>query len=197
MDYKDEQSQKPLPPGEAQMANEEKPVDLSPQPQSITPHFGGFWMRVWAYLFDVLVIAAINGLLVYPLLRLTGLTEPVGLFSIAGIATSIVFLTYFVLMTKFFQQTLGKMVFGLRVRSLNGSPLSWTAVLFRELVGRYVQSVFTIFGLPVFLFLYAVTAFTPKKQGLHDFIADTAVVHERTVMASLNSSYKPLATDRV
>ncbi|MDG5471072.1 RDD family protein [Jeotgalibacillus sp. ET6] len=191
MDYKDEQMQQPLPPEEEQVVKEEKPSRNSQHPEYVTPHYSGFWMRVWAYLFDLLVIAAINGLLIYPVLRLTGSMDSSGVVSIGGIATSITFLAYFVLMTKFFGQTLGKMVFGLRVRSVKESSLTWTAVLFRELIGRYVLSIFTIFGLPVFLFLYAVVAFTPKKQGLHDFIGDTAVVHERTVVAAVKSAYEP------
>ncbi|MGD7044237.1 RDD family protein [Jeotgalibacillus proteolyticus] len=199
MDYKDEQMQQPQPqpPAEEQVVKEEIPSWNSQHHEYATPHYSGFWMRVWAYLFDLLVIAAINGLIIYPVLRLTGSMNSSGVVSIGGIATSIMFLAYFVLMTKFFGQTLGKMVFGLRVRSVKGSSLTWSAVLFRELIGRYVLSIFTIFGLPVFLFLYAVVAFTPKKQGLHDFIGDTAVVHERTVIPTVQSSHEPTAQTAV
>ncbi|TDL35465.1 RDD family protein [Jeotgalibacillus sp. S-D1] len=140
-------------------------------------------MRVWAYLFDVLVIAALNGLLIYPVFRLTGLNEPIGIISVAGIAATLTYFAYFVLMTKFYSQTLGKMVFGLKVVSLKGELLSWPAVLFRELVGRYIHTALTVFTIPLLMILYLVVAFTPKKQGVHDLIADTTVIHERTVLA--------------
>ncbi len=74
-------------------------------------------------------------------------------------------------MTKYFQQTIGKMVFGLKVIPLNEKPLSWGTIIFREGIGRYISATITI--------LYAIVAFTPKKQGLHDIFADTSVVHER------------------
>ncbi|PPA71792.1 hypothetical protein C4B60_06185 [Jeotgalibacillus proteolyticus] len=138
-------------------------------------------MRVWAYLFDVIVIAAINNVLIRPFFSLIGI-ESSGFISPLGIATSITFFAYFVLMTKFFQQTLGKMVFGLKVVSLGNAQLSWSAVIFRELIGRYLHTGISIFSFPVLIFLYAIVGFTPKKQGIHDFIADTSVIHERTLV---------------
>ncbi|TFE00916.1 RDD family protein [Jeotgalibacillus salarius] len=146
------------------------------------PHYGGFWIRVCAYLFDLLVIGALNGLLVYPVFRLSGLEMGSGMFSGVNIVTAIVFFAYFVLMTKFFGQTLGKMIFGLRVVSKEGKRPGWITVIIRELAGRYIYTSITFFGLPFLAILYAVAAFTPKKQGIHDIFADTAVVHERTVV---------------
>jgi uncharacterized RDD family membrane protein YckC len=49
--------------------------------------------------------------------------------------------------------------------------LTWDTVLFREWIGRFISASIWI--------LYAIVAFLPKKQGLHDLFADTAVVHER------------------
>ncbi|HZG71564.1 MAG TPA: RDD family protein [Chondromyces sp.] len=149
-------------------------MNSSNQREPIQVHYAGFWMRFWAYLLDLLVISALTRLLVYPLFRLAGIEiDDPGLFSPAAIASALVFYLYFILMTKFFGQTLGKMVFGLRVISLRDSRLSWGTILFRELVGRYISATIII--------LYLITAFMPKKQGLHDFFADTAVVHERSL----------------
>jgi uncharacterized RDD family membrane protein YckC len=77
-------------------------------------------------------------------------------------------------MTKYFGQTLGKMVFGLKVVSLKDSTLTWPVVLFREVVGRYISKT-------VFLLGYLLVAFLPKKQGAHDYYADTTVIHEGTI----------------
>ncbi|KIL43852.1 RDD family protein [Jeotgalibacillus soli] len=150
--------------------------------QTYTPHYGGFWMRLWAYLFDALVIAAVNGILVYPVFRMAGWASNDGWFSVLGIVTGITYFTYFVLMTKFFGQTLGKMVFGLKVISLKDKSLGWMQVLFRELIGRYIHGALVIFAIPLLYILYIVVAFTPRKQGIHDLFADTTVVHERTAV---------------
>src|SRR5690606_40751242 len=53
-----------------------------------------------------------------------------------GVATGIVFYLYFILLTKFFGQTLGKMVFGLKVIPIEGDKLTWGTIIFREGIGR-------------------------------------------------------------
>lgn len=131
----------------------------------------GFWMRLWAYLLDLVVIGSLNRLLVYPIFRALGLPfADKGFLEPAGIAAAIIFYLYFVLMTKYFGQTLGKMVFGLRVVPLEDTSLSWGTVLFREWIGRFISG--------FIMAAYIVVAFLPKKQGLHDLFAGTTVVHE-------------------
>lgn len=135
-------------------------------------HYAGFWMRFWAYIVDIIIITSIHRIIIYPVFRLFDLpTENTGLFSMINILTAIVFYLYFVLMTKYFKQTLGKMIFGLKVIPLKNEKLTWDTVIFREWIGRFISASIWI--------LYAVVAFQPKKQGLHDLFADTAVVHEK------------------
>ena len=74
-------------------------------------------------------------------------------------------------MTKLCNQTVGKMIFGIRVISKDGAKLKWSTVIFREWIGRLISII--PFNIP-----YFVVAFTPKKQAIHDFIADTLVIHE-------------------
>ncbi|MFT4414985.1 RDD family protein [Fredinandcohnia humi] len=133
--------------------------------------YSGFWMRFWAYLIDLLVIGSLYRILIYPAFRALDISlSKSEIFSAASITTSIVFYLYFILMTKYFQQTLGKMVFGLRVVSVNNKPLTWLTVIFREGIGRYISKL---------LFIgYIIIAFLPKKQGIHDLFADTTVIHE-------------------
>lgn len=134
--------------------------------------YAGFWMRFWAYLLDLIVIGSINRILINPTFR--ALDIPLSensMFSAASIATAVVFYLYFVLMTKFFRQTLGKMVFGIKVVSLKDQPLTWMTVLFREFIGRYISKLFFI-G-------YLIVAFLPKKQGIHDLLSDTTVIHAK------------------
>jgi uncharacterized RDD family membrane protein YckC len=135
--------------------------------------FAGFWMRFWAYLLDLIVIGSIDRLFINPVFRLLGFDlNAISMFAPISIATAITFYAYFVLMTKFFGQTLGKMVFGLRVVNLKGEKLSWGAVIFREWIGRFISTSIWI--------TYIIVAFLPKKQGLHDLFADTTVIHEKS-----------------
>jgi uncharacterized RDD family membrane protein YckC len=150
--------------------------EATPQPLGLSSisslRYAGFWMRFWAYLLDLVVIGSINRLVFYPLFRAFDLPlSENSMFSPIAILTALTFYLYFVLMTKFLGQTLGKMAFGIKVINLKGNTLSWGTVLFREWIGRFISSAIVI--------LYIVVAFLPKKQGLHDLFADTTVIHER------------------
>lgn len=133
--------------------------------------YAGFWTRFWAYLLDLIVIGSINRMIINPVFRALDISLfEEGIFSPMTIATAVVFYLYFVLMTKFLGQTLGKMVFGLKVVELDGKRLTWGTVIFREWIGRFISA--------TLLVLYVVVAFTKKKQGLHDLFADTTVIYE-------------------
>lgn len=133
----------------------------------------GFWVRLWAYLIDLLVITALTSILVKPVFALIGLeTSGIPWYAPYAILSAFIFYGYFVLMTKFFRQTVGKMIMGIRVVSLKADDLSWMTLLFREWIGRFLS----VTILP----LYWIVGFTPLKQGIHDYIADTTVVHEES-----------------
>ncbi|WP_175990784.1 RDD family protein [Bacillus sp. Marseille-Q1617] len=145
-----------------------------PSPYKETKGFflAGFWLRVWAYLIDLIVIGSITRLIIKPVFKVLDITLVEGsMFAPISILSAIVFYGYFVLMTKFFSQTIGKMVLGIKVIDLKGGRPTWGTVIFRELIGRFISS--TIF------ILYVVVAFTTKKQGIHDLFADTTVVQEK------------------
>ncbi|WP_246438605.1 RDD family protein [Listeria portnoyi] len=133
-------------------------------------YYAGFWIRFMAYMIDLLVTTAISGILISPVFRLADWNMDGSFFAIYGALLTLVFLAYFIVMTKFWGQTLGKMIFGIRVVSLKTEKLTWGTVLFREGALRFVTSVVWI--------LYLVCAFTPKKQGIADLLESTAVVHE-------------------
>jgi uncharacterized RDD family membrane protein YckC len=138
--------------------------------QAIPIRYAGFWMRFWAYLLDLLVIGSIGRIIIKPVFRFIDLPlTDSGMFAPISIATALIFYAYFVLMTKRFGQTLGKMVFGLKVVTLDGRPLSWNTILFREWIGRFIST--------TILISYFIVAFLPKKQGLHDLFVDTTVIH--------------------
>ncbi|AIY05048.1 hypothetical protein Plano_1083 [Planococcus sp. PAMC 21323] len=131
----------------------------------------GFWVRFWAYLIDLLVVSALTSILVKPVFVLSGLeTINMPWYGPYAVVSAVIFYGYFILMTKFFGQTVGKMVMGIRVVSLQSDNLSIMTLLFREWIGRFIS----VTILP----LYWIVGFTPLKQGVHDYIADTTVVHE-------------------
>lgn len=131
----------------------------------------GFFIRLVAYLMDLMVI---NGVLVivgavtaYPVKELPMVAANLMTVGLAGAL-------YFTLMTRFFGQTLGKMITGIRVIQKDGKAPGFLAAIFRETVGRTLSQ---LLGLHMG---YWWCAFHPKKQGWHDLISDTYVVYDRT-----------------
>jgi uncharacterized RDD family membrane protein YckC len=143
----------------------------------------GFWMRFWAFLIDTLIVSAIIGICINPIFYLfdwdlgsTNWYAPIVIIS------GIIYYTYFILMTKIFAQTVGKMIFGLKVRTDSGAPLDWMTVIFREGVGRFISN--TFMKLP-----YLIVAVTPQHKALHDYAADTIVVHEESFKEARKKRY--------
>ena len=62
------------------------------------------------------------------------------------------------------------MIFGLKVKTVNGEKLNWRTVLFREWIGRFINNTIPI--------LYFIVAIMPKNKSIADYFADTVVVHE-------------------
>ncbi|WP_166462464.1 RDD family protein [Psychrobacillus vulpis] len=132
----------------------------------------GFWIRFWAYMIDIIILSSIGMILIKPIFRVFSLqiNDPTW-YAPFTLITSFIFYAYFVLMTKFLNQTVGKMIFGIRVISMDGGKLKWSTVLFREWIGRLISVI--PLNIP-----YIAVAFTPRNKAIHDFIADTLVIHE-------------------
>ncbi|WP_052131606.1 RDD family protein [Planococcus sp. CAU13] len=154
----------------------------------------GFWIRFWAYLIDLLLISGVTSILFKPVFALLGIeTSTDSWYAPFAILSAILFYAYFVLMTKFFSQTVGKMIFAIKVVSLKKDHLDWGTLLFREWIGRLIS----VTVLP----LYFIVGFTPLKQGVHDYFADTTVVHEesfrkRSMMQKIHREEPGLQEDR-
>ncbi|PIC81645.1 hypothetical protein CSV75_01075 [Sporosarcina sp. P18a] len=143
--------------------------------QTLVPKYAGFWIRLWAFLIDMLIISAISGIFIKPVFRVLdiAITKPSAfLFSPYKVTALVLLLLYFILMTKIAGQTVGKMIMGIRVMKSNGEKVSWGSVIFREGFGRFISQMLWI--------LYLLVLFLPQKKALHDVFADTVVVHERT-----------------
>lgn len=145
-----------------------------PMEQHYVPYrAAGFWMRFWAYIVDLIIVFALNGIVFRFVAIFGGNQIVISNWTLTGVIGAITFFIYFVLMTKFYGQTLGKMIFGLKVVHENDAgELSWLDVVFREVVGRFIYKSFVILNL-----LYIVVAFNKDKQGLHDMFGETRVIH--------------------
>lgn len=152
---------------------------------SISKNFyAGFFVRAIAYIIDLIIVACLAKILntlTFGLLNFEYITP---IFKDSLLVT-ITYLLYFSLMTYFLSQTLGKMIFKLKVEKNNGDKLSLLDTFYREIIGRFLSKA-------LFLLPYLAVAFTYRKKGLHDYIADTVVVKEDFVnlRAKLNESLR-------
>ena len=134
--------------------------------------YGGFWIRLVAYIIDAilltLVVGGLGSILGFNLME-TDLERQEPLFNLLSF---VIGWLYFALMESSERgATVGKMALGLRVVTSNGQRLS-----FMNATGRYFAKILSAIILGIgFLMI----AFTDKKRGLHDMIASTLVIKVR------------------
>lgn len=121
--------------------------------------YAGFWIRFAATMIDAVIFAIVQSILEIFL----------GTGVIAQIIYTVLMWVYAVYMIVTYQATLGKMALGLRVERTNGDRVTYKRAILREVVGKTVSAIVIFIG-------YIMVAFTAKKQGLHDMIADTVVI---------------------
>src|SRR5690625_4451566 len=122
---------------------EETVVTSNPNETDLDIKKAGFWVRFWAYLIDVVIVFSLNGIILSPV----AFFDDIAIFqweyiSVVGIMSGIVYYLYFLLMTKSFQQTIGKMVMGIKVISSKSDRIAWSDIVFREVIGRFLHNVF-------------------------------------------------------
>lgn len=144
--------------------------------------YGGFWIRVLAYIVDRIVV----GITFTPVLIFFGLRLATQLHGIAPndpeqlgpifhfvgnvgpIALIVQWLYEALLTSSAWQGTVGKHMLDLKVTDEQGNRIS-----FERATGRYFAKI--ISGLTLGIG-YLMVAFTERKQGLHDMIAGTLVM---------------------
>lgn len=137
--------------------------------------YAGFGIRFCSFLIDLLIIFGIQSIILKSIYHFTHIDNAklwIDYFSVGHVLDALVFYLYFVLLTKYFKQTIGKMILNIRVERADRQSLTWVDVLFREWIGRIVSGVFA--NLP-----YLVTIFTDKHKGIHDYFADTVVIKNK------------------
>jgi uncharacterized RDD family membrane protein YckC len=136
-------------------------------------NFAGFWIRVLAYIIDIIPLAIIGVLLTLlsgdPLIDTDPAAPVYGFSDIIGLVVGIAYFVGFE--SSAYQATPGKMALGLIVTDSDGHRISPMRA-----VGRYFAKILS--GL-IMMIGFIMVAFTERKQGLHDMIADTLVVKGR------------------
>ncbi|MCR9179262.1 MAG: RDD family protein [Erythrobacteraceae bacterium] len=132
-------------------------------------NYAGFWIRVVAYIIDLLPLIVIGIALALlfgdPLVD----TDPSPTFGASDLLGLVIGIAYFVgFESSSWQATPGKRALGLIVTDAEGRRISPARAL-----GRYFGKILS--GL-ILLIGYIMIAFTERKQGLHDFLAGTLVI---------------------
>ncbi|MFB7142022.1 RDD family protein [Gottfriedia sp. NPDC056225] len=128
----------------------------------------GFWIRLWAFLIDWAIISIVIWIAKLVIENILGLTFTSSLWPYY-----VSFFIYrLVLPITSLRGTVGKFMMGLVIQKSDGENLSTI-----DSVGRILaQELSTItFGIG-----YLMIAFTRKKKGLHDKLANTFVVYKST-----------------
>ena len=123
--------------------------------------YAGFWMRFLASIVDGIII----GILVN--LPIALLVDDLGLAFLLQTAAGAVYTIGFWIAKG---ATPGKMAMSMQIVMADGRPLRGGAAVIRYI--GYMVNVLTL-GIG-----YLMIAFTPKKRGLHDYIAGTVVVRK-------------------
>jgi uncharacterized RDD family membrane protein YckC len=150
----------------------------------VATEYAGFWRRFAASIIDGLIMAPINFLVQLPLgispfssglqpdATIDDLISYLIRVGIAGAVTFVLTWLYYAFMeSSKYQATLGKMVLGIVVTDMNGQRISFGRAVGRNLA-KIVSQIILCIG-------YLMIAFTQKKQGLHDIMANCLVVAKK------------------
>lgn len=149
--------------------------------------YAGFWLRVWAFIIDAIVLSVVYLLLIipiydyfapYPVFEFAGPGQvaeksfiPHEWFEVdfsQGILILIGIAYYAIMEASRFQASLGKMAMELKVTDTGGGRLTFSKAVLRN-ASKVLSSLLLMAG-------HVVVAFTKRKQALHDLIADALVM---------------------
>jgi uncharacterized RDD family membrane protein YckC len=122
--------------------------------------------RFLAHFLDGIVLAVIESIIILLLTLALGNTQKI---AIGGTLAALIAFVYFVAMEATRGATLGKMALGIRVVKVDGSPISWSESIVRNLL-RIIDALFGYL-------LGAILVWTsPTRQRFGDRIAQTVVI---------------------
>jgi uncharacterized RDD family membrane protein YckC len=141
--------------------------------------YAGFWLRLVAYIIDVLLLAIVAGFFVMkPMMDRAGLpVDNIWLFmsnrsrqalAIQGAVWMIAWLYFALLESSSWQATPGKRAMGLQVTDLEGKQITFARASGR-FFGKFLSQSLLFVG-------FVLAGFTQKKQALHDILARCLVI---------------------
>lgn len=121
--------------------------------------------RFFAYIIDSIVANSIAKILraIIPMNMPSFIDDNFSLF------VFLIYLFIAAIMTN--GSSIGKILFNLKIETINGEKLDPLTIFIREVVGKYI-----VFKIPI-LFILAI--FSNKNEMLYDIFADTAVINEK------------------
>ena len=134
--------------------------------QAAAVHFGGFWVRFLAVIVDGLVLGVVIG----PLEGGAAASGSIAFITTASVLSVLIVYLYSIIMIWKFQATLGKMVMGLKVYEMDGTPPDLGTAAVRE-ISKILSAIVCYLG-----FIWV--GFDADKQAWHDKIAKTYVVYK-------------------
>ncbi len=144
--------------------------------EGVAPHYAGFWIRLAATIVDTLLLIVVLLPLFVLLIYIYGpntLSANTWAAKLTNILISYVFpIIITLLFWKYRSATPGKILFNLRIVDINTLQRPTTGQLILRYIGYFISTFPLCLG---FLWI----AFDPRKQGWHDKIAKTAVIHAR------------------
>ena len=158
--------------------------------------YAGFFVRANAFIIDNIILSIFGALFLYVMslagmLDLNAVSEIVNQYIENPTSTELVskalelpgmsaFFTiwsfvqavYFIVFHAVWGATPGKKLLHIHVEMANGEKLSWAFSIFRFIASIVTQATLIFYGLG-----YLIVLIDPQKRALHDFIAQTRVVH--------------------
>ncbi|MGH9737938.1 MAG: RDD family protein [Candidatus Acidiferrales bacterium] len=160
-------------------------MEFDPAPQTIPRQpepqvsYAGFWLRLFAYIIDMFILSIVTGILILgPLMQHAGLSPQHPWVMLTSDSRQVLAINLLMVMAQWcyfallessaLQASVGKRVLGIYVTDITGKRIS-----FARATGRYFAMIISTltFGIG-----YLMAAFTPKKQMLHDIIAESLVL---------------------
>lgn len=138
--------------------------------------YGGFWVRVGAYLIDTVIIGvpqlAAQAMVSPETMAPRGPEDPAPPAELAWLLVNVLvaWLYWAGMHSSRYRATVGKRLFRLRVVDFDGERIS-----FARATGRHFASILSGLTLGIG---YIMVAFTRRRQALHDLIAQTLVVRK-------------------
>jgi uncharacterized RDD family membrane protein YckC len=136
--------------------------------------YGGFWVRVLAYIIDYIILQVASSVLMAVLLAIVlgsggvnDVTAGIGVFSVYGLMLVGNWLYFALMESSSYQGTIGKQALKLIVADEHGDRIG-----FGRATGRYFAKILSAM---ILLVGFMMVGWTQRKQGLHDLICNTLV----------------------